>query len=453
MCIRDSYWDEGWSYAPAVEKMAAAGPSLLSGRIDIELTRGHPLFFYAAAATWIKLLGDSLLTRHLFALSISLVFLLAIFTGMRRLFNFRIALLASFLAATQVIFFVQSSMMLPEVMVALFVYLAIYFFAIKNYPGLGVSLTLLLQTKESGLVLWLILAAAFLLLLIRRDKTYHKWRLGLALIMPVLFVGLFFVYQRIKYGWFFFPEHMNLIEHDFAVLRHKFLSILKLVFAAEKRKWFWAGTVLLTLAGIYINRQKWRQLRPTPSQAIFMIVSGVFIGLYIIFCTFNFYSERYLLAAIVPSLLLMAWLMDTSIRVFDLRTYLPVAVVILAFTVQNFARNQGSGDTGMYSYRVLDMQQRAIDYLLRAAQPGTPITVGGFLQRVNLQEPACGFLRGKPPFTNVTWDITAATEFILFDNMDGDTRVQEITGNPDFRLVYHSQDKGGETKIFRRKPR
>ena len=144
-------------YFVAVQKMAETGPSLLSGHIDVVLTRGHPLFYYASAATWLKFLGDSLLARHLFALSISLAFLLAIFFGMRKLFNFNVAILSTVLVATQIIFYVQSSMLLPEVLVAFLAYLSIFYFSYRNYIGLGIALTLLLQTKESGLVIWSIL--------------------------------------------------------------------------------------------------------------------------------------------------------------------------------------------------------------------------------------------------------------------------------------------------------
>jgi hypothetical protein len=60
------YWDEAWSYATAVQKMYEKGATLLPGIVDVDATRGHPLFFYAAASTWMKIFGASLLSKHSF---------------------------------------------------------------------------------------------------------------------------------------------------------------------------------------------------------------------------------------------------------------------------------------------------------------------------------------------------------------------------------------------------
>lgn len=448
------YWDEGWSYAVAVQKMAEAGPSLLSGHIDIALTRGHPLFYYATAATWLNFIGDSLLTRHLFALGISLAFLLAIFSGVRKLFNFNVAILSTLLVGTQIIFFVQSSMLLPEVLVAFLAYLSIFYFAIRNYIGLGIALTLLLQTKESGLVMWLILLIVFLVLFFSYSKKYNLIKLFIALFIPVLLLCAFFIYQKIKFGWFFFPEHMGLIEKSPDIVLYKLKTILKLVFREEKRKWFWGMAILISILSLYLHikrGKKRKDLLPQYDQSVFIIVAITFILLYSIFCALNFYSARYLIAAIVPSIILLAYLLDKSITSIDRRIYIPSLLIMTALSFQNFLRNDEIGDIGMKSYKALEMQRAAINYLLKHADPDTPIAVGGFLQRTNLTEPACGFLGNHPPFTEAKWEITEQSKFILFDNMDQDNRLSEIEKNPAYQLVYHFYQNDLDAKIFEKK--
>jgi predicted membrane-bound dolichyl-phosphate-mannose-protein mannosyltransferase len=74
-----------------------------------------------------------------------------------------VAIISTLLFASQVFFFVQSSMLLPEVMVTLFIFTSIYFFNAEKYIALAGSLSLLFLTKESGLVLGIILGIAFII--------------------------------------------------------------------------------------------------------------------------------------------------------------------------------------------------------------------------------------------------------------------------------------------------
>jgi 4-amino-4-deoxy-L-arabinose transferase-like glycosyltransferase len=99
------YWDESWPYATAVRTMYNHGISLMPGAIEGELSRGHPLFFHAAAATWMKVFGATHFSMHCFALFIAVCCLVAVYEAGLRLFNQRVALLALLLVATQAIFF------------------------------------------------------------------------------------------------------------------------------------------------------------------------------------------------------------------------------------------------------------------------------------------------------------------------------------------------------------
>lgn len=54
------YWDEAWSYFPAVKAMAEAGPSLLPNTIEPVLYRGHPTFFYWLGGVSMNLIGGGI---------------------------------------------------------------------------------------------------------------------------------------------------------------------------------------------------------------------------------------------------------------------------------------------------------------------------------------------------------------------------------------------------------
>ena len=61
------YWDESWPYAPAIREMLHHGISLMPDAVNPELSRGHPLFFHAIAALWMKIFGSSHFAMHSFS--------------------------------------------------------------------------------------------------------------------------------------------------------------------------------------------------------------------------------------------------------------------------------------------------------------------------------------------------------------------------------------------------
>ncbi|MGL5890546.1 MAG: glycosyltransferase family 39 protein, partial [Bacteroidia bacterium] len=119
------YWDEAWVYAPAVQEMAASGPSLAPDAIPAELTRGHPLLFHFFAAIWVTIFGNTPVAAHSFALFVSLLLLLAVYRTASRVFSPGAGIAAVVLICVQPVFFAQSGLLLPEIMLALFLLLAL----------------------------------------------------------------------------------------------------------------------------------------------------------------------------------------------------------------------------------------------------------------------------------------------------------------------------------------
>ena len=118
------FWDEAWSYVPAIKDMTLKGPSLLPNSISPDLYRGHPLLFYFMSSTWIKLFGTNIWITKLFPLIISLFFLQTVFSFTKKNFNYLTAILTLFFLIIQSVFFAQSTFLLPEVLIALFTVLS-----------------------------------------------------------------------------------------------------------------------------------------------------------------------------------------------------------------------------------------------------------------------------------------------------------------------------------------
>ena len=476
------YWDESWSYATAVQKMYEKGPTLLPGSIDVDATRGHPLLFYAAAASWMKVFGDSLPSKHAFGLFISILLLITVYWVAYKLYNVRVAIIATILFASQIFFFVQSSMLLPEVMVTLFFFTSVYFFVAEKYVALAVSLTLLYLTKESGLVAGIVLGIAFLVSLFSKENSnQEKLKMFLALLFPGLIIVTFYVIQKAQYGWFFFPQHMGLIEAKLNVFLAKFQALLSVIIIDEKRKWLWMMMGALA-AFCFIRKQevKWL-LYITPMaivlffikashfnfliNAIFTIVFILFILLicfqygrktsrndhqnrfiilaallsiaYLVFCSINFYTVRYLLSPLLFSLLVFAVWLDLIIKNLNFKLYVPIAIIFVALSTQSYLKNNNTSDTGLGTYTALAVQKDIIDYLESIKAQNSQIGVGAFVQRTNLQFAACGFIKNQDEtFQHVRWDIDGQTDYALFDNLEPDSRYEAIKNDPNFELVH-----------------
>lgn len=475
------YWDESWSYATAVQLMYEKGPTLLPGIVDVEATRGHPLFFYAAAASWMKLFGATLISKHSFALFISTLLLIAIYEVGYKLCNIRAAVLATLLFASQIFFFVQSSMLLPEIMVALLFFIAIYFFICEKYTALAVSLSLLFLTKESGLVLGLVLGLIFIASLFNKEYLRsRKIKIFSALLIPALIIICFFIIQKIHYGWFFFPEHIGLIDTNLNDFSARFQDALFVIFIGEKRQWLWiiiaALTVFYTIkkkdykwllfvwaiamifAFRYIPLDLFRKpimtlifimyllfvaakyravIFSNKIQNKFTIIAVLFSIAYLIFCSVNFYTARYLMPILLLSLIAFAYWLDTILKYLSIKIYAPFALVVAALSIQSYKNNNNIGDTGLGMYNALKVQQGIINFLADQNAQHQQISMASFQQKINMQNAACGFISSnQASFQNIRWEIDALSKYIVFDNIEPDSRFETIKNNKNYKLVY-----------------
>lgn len=491
------FWDEAWSYATAVQLMYEQGPTLLPGTIDVEATRGHPLFYYLAASSWMKIFGDSLVSKHLFALFFSLLLLIAAYLACVKLYNVRVATLATVLFAAQILFFVHSSMLLPEVMVALFFFTSIYFFVTEKYMALALSLSLLYLSKESGLVAGIVLGVAFVFMLFQKEYSKRdRMKMFLALLIPGLIIVSFYVYQKLHYGWFFFPEHIGLIDAKLNDFPAKFQAILFVIFIEENRQWLWMMVVALSvfysimkrnyhwllfiviIALIFVFKyathlgflknptfniafiifslivciRYWRQNSRIEHHKQFLVMAAVFSLAYLVFSTVNFYTTRYLIIIILFSLIAFSVWIDVIIKQLSIKFYFPVAIFILALFIPPYLKKHESGDTALGAYTTLALQKDIIDYLLNSKAQQSQIGTGSFLQRINLQNASCGFINNKAEtFQHVDWDINGATDYAVFDNIEPDSRYDAIKADTNFILVHEVTKENLWGAVFKRK--
>jgi hypothetical protein len=217
------YWDESWPYALAIHKMYLHGISLMPTAVDPELSRGHPLFFHAIAAIWRHIFGASHLAMHSFALFISVWFLIAIYEAGLSLFNQRVALLALLLVSTLMVFFIQSSFVLFDVLIAFLCFLSLVFYVKDKFFLTALCLTAVFYTKESGLIIGFVLGWDALTCLFNKniDWKTRVFRI-VSVAVPCILIGIFFLLQKHIRGWYIFPLYNSLIELNWDHLWYNF---------------------------------------------------------------------------------------------------------------------------------------------------------------------------------------------------------------------------------------
>ncbi|MCD6012397.1 MAG: hypothetical protein K0Q79_2259 [Flavipsychrobacter sp.] len=492
------YWDESWPYAVAIKAMFNHGPSLMPGVLDPEFSRGHPLFFHAAAATWMQLFGDSHVSVHSFALLISLLLLVVVYEAGLKLFDERVACISIILVATQVIFFVQSAFLLPEMLVAFLSFLSIYAYTRQKYLVVAVSLAMLFYTKESGLITGFVIGIHALIMLFNRSiPLIVRLRGVMSVAVPCVLIGIFFLIQKQVHGWYIFPLHSDLIEHKWDSFWYCFqVNALTTMFERDNRYMYFLLLSALSILAAVIKKNYWylilffpcivigyclidkdlvRILSGVPflflvilsvaatlhvftklnvfetgQQKQFVVLLFVFIFCFLCFSSTIFFTPRYLLTTIVSVLFITSVLFAALIKRTFKHVYYAVLVLILLTGVYSFKTSDSYGDADMGAFDAIDVQQHVVDYMEQNKYYDKAIGCK-FLGFKNLTEVRCGFLRSGRAFTNVKWDINGYTDYAIFDNIENDARHSRVKKDTTLKLVYRYQKGKMWAEVYGRK--
>ena len=478
------YWDESWPYGTAIQEMYRHGISLMPNAIDAEISRGHPLFFHSIAAIWMHIFGSSHFAMHSFALFISVLFLIAIYEVGLRLFNQRVAVTSILIVATQVVFFVQSSFVLFEMLVAFLAFLSIYFYVKDKYVLTILCLTALFYTKESGLIVGFVIGLDAVVGLFNKQiatKT-RLWRI-VSIAIPCALIGIYFIIQKHVRGWYIFPLYNELIEHSWQSFWYKFrMSCIRGAFyenlkfyyfivlmalsiiAAVKNKSLKYLAFLIPAIIIYYFVDDMRAGRILPSipffilfvlsvfyflyvfsnskfyvkteQRRFIVLTGLFILCFLCFSTMNFFTYRYLIVAIIPLLFLTAVFYDMLITHSFKALYYLLLAIILLIGFFSFKFNDGYGDADLGAFDAMDMQQNIAGYMSSNNYYNNCIGGGLFLTNQSLVNADAGYTKDSKSFKTVRSEIDRNTEFAIFDNISPDSRYNDIKRDTSFLLVY-----------------
>lgn len=469
------FWDEAWVYAPAVLEMHKNGLSLLPDAIPPELSRGHPLLFHLLAALWVKIFGTSFIAVHSFALFVSVSLLVAVYFFCKEFFSPLIGFLSTLMLAVQPLFLAQSSFLLPEVMMALWTVLVLYYYLKEKWILFIVFASLMLLTKESGIVLlgtigiWTLFENVFL----KKEPLFKTEALKTYMLLasPLLVAGVYFIIQKIQHGWFLYPEHIGMITLEWETFHKKFLDIYGFLLLGQGRyllfilfficvSFFWKSLNSIErfiipagyLFVIYILFNLWgiddklivvlvllifAQLYKLVFLRIYneekqigkvLSISALFIFLYFIFSLINFVSLRYFIL-FLPIVILVVF----GFIYYSLKGRLWLFTLISILCILNCARQISKYDkVGDYNLSYVDAikaQQKFVNYC-EANNLYESKIFSGFNNAINLSSPIAGYRNTTTEFTAITDTLTSDVQFCVFTNIepraDYDSLMNEI---------------------------
>lgn len=464
------FWDESWSYAPGVQLMFQHGPSLSPSAIDSFYSRGHPLLFYASAASWMLVWGKSALSLHSFALFLSVALLATIYYTVYNIYSKNVGIIATILFATQILFFVQSTLLLPEVMLALWSLLALYSYVKNNHWMLLAASTALLFTKESGAIIALIIGmhALWRYASVPAQRPIVIKLLG-ALIGACASIGLFFLVQKQQLGWYFYPLHLQLIQTEWLHFKGTVRFELEILLLQQNRIWISLcvtlgmiahaiktnnKTMLFAIACIvallyififerfgYITR---KALMPAIALNIIYILYMYYKSLgeqylasyrfsllallcvdgYLIFSGYNFFTNRYLLVAMVfLTVILAGWIHYWLIQLPRYASVL-MGLVLIISGWNAYRTSTAITDCEMGAFPAMRLQEAVVNYCIKNKLQNYHIATPSNMEYVHLTNALSGFLGNHPPFKQVTPTVNNATELYIIDNIETDTSVK-----------------------------
>ncbi len=413
--------------------MCDAGPSLLPGKVELYLTRGHPLLFHFIGGVWLKIFGKSFVSYHALPLFISVFSLSSGFYIIKTVLNPKVAFYSMSLLMCQLIFIAQSSMVLPEVLVMSLSFLTLFAFAKKNWTLYVLSGLLLLLTKESGVVC--ILACnvlAFAKVIFRKETVGYLIRS----IIPYLSMLLFFGIQKWTYGWFFYPEHVSMMEFTPNLVLAKLESIGKDLFINQNRAWLF-GIIFLS---VMLSFEQMQRIKLNNFQKDFFLLGSIFTLGYILFSSLNFLTSRYLIVLfpfiIMGGVMVLFWSMEGLGKLAHV-----ILWSLLIMFVCNHNERFPAKDINLSYLEYCPTQSKLVSYLEENNHYQDYIYTD-FLNLSALQEPYAGYRKTSDIFIHLNkWDEQPSPYLKIINSVESGHEKSSLDDNPKAKLIQHFGDQ------------
>ena len=423
------YWDEAWSYAMAIFDMANSGPTIIPGHANEWFTRGHPLFFYFIASSWLVIFGKTVVSAHLFALFISCGSLFIIHFCCKKLVSTKVANVVALALLTQSMFIAQSTLLLPEIFLMGLSFLTFYLYLQKKWWFFIAVSSCLILSKETALVLFAILFFDKLFLqkiLFRNeykfDKTFFKEMVFVS--VPFLVFGIFLIFQKVNLGYFFYPEHTQMMNFAFGEFLRKLSSISNLLFVTNARLIWLCMAIAALLLGIL------RRVFIIKEVHLFFLTSVFILG-YLVFSSLNFFTTRYLLT-LLPFFILLSVIFVVNGFPKKIGNFL-ITFAIGGSLFYALVFNNNESDISRTFNQTILAHKEAVNFCEDQQWHDKTINTS-FLMSFNLKFSQLGYLNNaEKPFLRC--GNYENPDVLVFYSSERDPRIEEIRNDANYKLV------------------
>jgi 4-amino-4-deoxy-L-arabinose transferase-like glycosyltransferase len=405
------YWDEAWVYGKAARTLADQGVSLSPDSLHPELGRGHPLLFHALFAGFLQIAGNTIFNSHLLALFISILTCLVLFLMAKKFVSGWAGVFATGFVMIQPFFLAQSSMVLPEMTLSLFLLLSLKFYIEEKYILLWLPLAAALLVKESAIVMFGALCLVeFVLFLQSRNKNFLESVLRVFLILSASIPWLIFLFvQKKQLGYYFFPEHIGYLSFKAADIADKFSRCLTFLFLTGGKNIF---SLLFIASIVYLL---YRKKKAAWDKTTFVMVT--FFSLFILFSCFNYFSDRYLLCLLFIVALLSAKFIFTAFESVWIRTGIFLAGVIAA--IINLSTYRTNSDHNPGYVNAIKVFQEGISYMKNDMHRLDTFYVY-FSLREAVTDHYPGYIREGERFINIRAHLEEDARYFVFSNVENE---------------------------------
>ena len=456
---RAFYWDEAWVYAPALRVMAENGPSMLPDAIPEFYSRGHPLLFHFLGGSWLSIFGYSFVSYHVFGLLISIIFLFVVYFTFKEWGGNVIAIISVLLVGFNKTFFAEAANVTPEVLLALFGFLSIKYFIKFNGPLYFLFSAATVLTKETGIIVPAVTCLSFFTTTLIQKKPVFSipfLKRGFILVSPIfIFILFMFIQYRFK-GWFLFPEHTGMIQSSFPAVLSKFREIIKWIFIVDFRflisavilygillKYSWRSNsfyfifsaiisflilihvdsdhlVLFIVGIIFLSFTLWKIFENNMAEANtnklnIYLTNGIFILIYLIFTSMNYFTIRYLIL-LLPFCLFLLIIISHNLLQEQIRVFYFISILTICLSITfNFRHNTVGSLINQNDYT--ELRSELIKKLESESLYEKNFGVPDFVIRRTMEDVNIGILSGEKIFKNISWDIKDK-EYIILNNFD-----------------------------------
>jgi 4-amino-4-deoxy-L-arabinose transferase-like glycosyltransferase len=438
------FWDDAWPYSAGINQMYEHGLSLLPGAVSFDVSRGHPLLFHFLFAAWMKLAGTSLFAMHMLAFILSAMLLYAVYYFCKAHFSEEAGMLSALFLIVQPLFIAQSTLVLPEMLLALFLLLALHFFLLRKYFFYVLFASCALLTKETGIVLIVTLLLSLWILHGEEPSVRQKVKVTALIFLPVLLAVWFFIIQKIKTGFFFLPLYTE--NENFAVN-----TVLKKLHDYSASFFIYSGrnmvsvSILISLAWIYFNKKN----RVNSEHIKILSLLGIFIALFLLFSSLSFYSPRYLLSILPAFLIIAAYLLIHAFQKINVIAYLSGFIIMGAALMHCAQRTPVTDHSPAYT-DAIEVSRLAVIHCEQNNLFDKPITTT-FLLRNYLENYYCGYLSSERNFKNVNRVAEDDSYFLIRCSFENSDEINELIKTSQWELIKRFDKNFSWTEIYSRK--